>query len=326
MPCFTPLVGYQTLEVNPQTRKRRITFKKDVKSYSGRPITVPCGKCIGCRRKRLFDWMIRLGHEQSLHENSYFVTLTYRDEVLPRTDEGHPTLRVDELQGFMKRLRKRIGVGVRFFASGEYSPKLRPHYHVILFGADFEEDEYRFRRIADKGHDTFFSADVHEAWQHRGIIAMSEVTPERCAYVAKYTTDKLSGDRGKAYLERVGADGIISSVAPEFATMSRQPGIGRGWIENPTYAHQSLVHQNIHLRGHKHEYGLPVAYHRFLSQHPDYQEDYEFYRTQERRERSAERLANPLEYSERRMRVKHELARQNATAARERRRRRKGVS
>lgn len=331
MPCYTPLTGYQAVEVNPQTGKRPITFKKDVKSYSGRAITLPCGKCIGCRRKRLFDWVIRLGHEQSFHEHSYFVTLTYNDDTMPKTEAGFPTLRPADMQGFMKRLRNRVGQGVRFFGSGEYSPALRPHLHVILFGPDFGQDPVRFRRIAERGHDTFFSRDVHEAWEYRGIISMSELTPERCAYTAKYTTDKLDGDRGKAFLERVGGDGVVSSVAPEFALMSRGGrgggfgGIGRRWIENPTYAHQSLVHQDIHLRGRDYKFALPKSYQRFLSEDPDYREDYEFYRTMKRREATALRLAQPLEYSAVRMREKHEIARRSSSEARARRRGRKAV-
>ena len=54
---------------------------------------------------------MRCVHEMQMHDASCFVTLTYRPECLP---EGGSLLYAD-FQAFMKRLRKRIGVPVRFF-------------------------------------------------------------------------------------------------------------------------------------------------------------------------------------------------------------------
>jgi hypothetical protein len=136
MPCFTPLKGYRSREVT-KSGKRKIVFN-DRAGYKDLPVTVPCGQCTGCRLERSRQWAIRCFHEASLYENNCFITLTYSEQFLP----ADRSVSVREFQLFMKRLRKKYGPGIRFFACGEYGEKFsRPHYHACLFNHDFKDRE-----------------------------------------------------------------------------------------------------------------------------------------------------------------------------------------
>lgn len=108
--------------------------------------TVKCAKCIGCRQDHARDWALRCEHELRDHDKSCFLTLTYDEKHLPEDR----SVDVRHLQLFFKRLRKKYGEGIRYIASGEYGDKRgRPHYHVLLFGLDFD-DKKRYYRTNSK--------------------------------------------------------------------------------------------------------------------------------------------------------------------------------
>lgn len=153
-----------------------------------------CGQCIPCRVNRRRLWTSRIILESLCHDHSSFVTLTYDEESHPR--DG--CVRVSELQGFLKRLRAAISPRrIRYFGVGEYGDQtLRPHYHLALFG--LPED-----------------CDVSAAWR-KGFVHVGTLTPESAAYLAGYTTKKMTS---------FGAPGL-KGLAPEFARMSLRPGIG----------------------------------------------------------------------------------------------------
>lgn len=96
------------------------------------PVTVPCGKCVACLVNKRGDWIFRLQMEMKFSKRkALFVTLTYDQKHCPeKLDKRH-------LQLFLKRLRKHYPAGqIRYYAVGEYGSKMgRPHYHLILFGA-----------------------------------------------------------------------------------------------------------------------------------------------------------------------------------------------
>lgn len=214
MTCYHPLKGYWSRDVDPGTGRRRVVF--DVASgYRDRPITIPCGQCIGCRLERSRQWAIRCVHEASLWRDNCFLTLTYDDNNIP---EGG-TLVLSDLQRFMKRLRKRYGAGIRFFACGEYGSNLeRPHYHAVLFNHDFS-DKTLFRVKGDTR--LYISDALSELWPF-GYSTIGDVTFESAAYVARYVLKKMNGAPAEAH---------YGGRRPEFVVMSRRPGVGAGWWE-----------------------------------------------------------------------------------------------
>lgn len=101
---------------------------------------LPCGWCPHCKQKRIATWAMRLFFEDRTAYNSHFITLTYDNLHVKRTDNGFLTLSKRDCQLFIKRLRKANKHNpepIRYYLAGEYGSKGdRPHYHIILFNCD----------------------------------------------------------------------------------------------------------------------------------------------------------------------------------------------
>lgn len=195
-----------------------------LRGYAEQGMRVPCGQCIECRLRRSRDWAMRCMHEASLHEENWFLTLTYADEYLPKGG----TLDRRAFPLFMKRLRKECG-SVRYFHAGEYGERNgRPHYHALLFGLRL--DDVRACGYSQSGYPVFESARVSELWED-GAHQLGGVSFESAQYVARYCVKKVTGSRAAAHYERVDSRGVVYQLEPEYATMSRRPGIGAGWWE-----------------------------------------------------------------------------------------------
>lgn len=199
-----------------------------VKDKFDRPVQVPCGQCIGCRLEKARQWAVRCTHEAQMHSENCFITLTYNNENLP---EDHNVSK-RALQLFFKRLRKRYkGKGIRYYACGEYGDNFgRPHYHACIFGHDFTDKEqlrgcsFRFsKNHFQKGqiHSLFKSEELADIWPY-GFNTVGEMSFESAGYVARYTMKKITGEK---------ADDHYQGRTPEFALMSRKPGIGAPWFE-----------------------------------------------------------------------------------------------
>lgn len=223
MPCYSPLRAFYTAEKGV-SGKRGITFDRNA-SFSGEPLRLPCGQCIGCRLDRSLQWAVRCMHEKQLHTRSSFVTLTYDNEHLP---EGGTLVKRDH-QLFMKKLRKEYGNGIRFYMCGEYGEKsFRPHYHYIFFNHDFDDKKYYAQ--AKRGEKLYTSEKISELWD-KGFNVIGDVTLESCAYVARYVVKKITGERADDHYRVVSTDGVIVDRVPEFTCMSRRPGVASSWYE-----------------------------------------------------------------------------------------------
>lgn len=126
-----------------------ITLKRTYRTISGEfTNVVPCGKCLSCLRRRQGAWSFRLSEQMKVSHSSAFLTLTYTDLSMPYSESGRPTLKKDDFQRFMKRLRKALPVKMvenkdgeqynlyqlKYYACGEYGSRtMRPHYHCIMF-------------------------------------------------------------------------------------------------------------------------------------------------------------------------------------------------
>jgi len=190
------------------------------------PIEVRCGQCIGCRLDRSRQWAVRIMNEAQLHENSVFVTLTYSPENLP----PGATLRKRDFQLFMKRLRKHYGQPVRYFHCGEYGEQLRrPHYHAVLFGVHFDDQE--LLKTTPAGNKLYRSETLDRLWGH-GHASVGALTFESAAYTARYILKKVLGESAEKHYQRVElSTGEIIQLEPEYVTMSLKPGIGSTWYD-----------------------------------------------------------------------------------------------
>lgn len=226
MVCYFLQRAYRSVEVSPKTGKRPLKFKPQG-AYIDLPVMLPCGKCIGCRLEQSRQWAVRCVHESSMHDENSFLTLTYNDEHLP--EDG--TLVKSHLQGFIKKLRRKTGKELRYYGCGEYGDKLgRPHYHIIVFGYEPKDKEVlvsgqvrRFKNIFSTkiANDLFTSKEIEERWG-KGFCTAGSVSFDSAGYVARYCVKKISGDKAISH---------YGKKIPEFAIMSRKPGLGKLWIE-----------------------------------------------------------------------------------------------
>lgn len=153
--------------------------------------------------------MHRILLEASMYEDNCFATLTYDPEHVP---EGG-TLVPKHLSAFMKALRKTQPSPIRFFGVGEYGDtSQRPHYHVALFGfATCERGQSEpHRKICCRRCQL-----VRDVWK-LGAIYLGRLEPHSASYVSGYVTKKLTSKD----------DERLNGRHPEFARMSRRPGIG----------------------------------------------------------------------------------------------------
>lgn len=122
---------------------------------------------------------------------------------------------------FLKRLRKRISPQrIRYFGVGEYGAKTdRPHYHLALFGMG-PCNNLRTRRDLMTGRVMWAECCptcrlIGEEWG-QGDIEVGELNSKSASYCAEYVVKKMTA-----------ADDVrLNGREPEFARMSRRPGLG----------------------------------------------------------------------------------------------------
>lgn len=221
--CLGPLTAYYSAE-RGRSGKRPLTFARRG-SFSGVPVKIPCGQCMECRLEKSRMWALRCMNEKRLHRDSAFITLTYGADDIPTLSgpciDKRMTLEKRDLQLFMKRLRHEFSTQVRFFACGEYGETFgRPHYHVLLLSHDFADKKF-FSDGKRPGEKYYKSATLDKLWG-LGHTLLGDVTFDSCAYVARYVTKKITGSASASF---------YAGRQPEFAVMSRKPGLGRGYYD-----------------------------------------------------------------------------------------------
>lgn len=197
MPCYHPLDAWREPD-------GKVTVAKHRHYAEAEYMQLPCGSCIGCRKRLANDWQIRCQLETQKHTRQSWATLTYATRYLPLT------LRPDHLSGFIKRLRDRVApLRVRHYGTGEYGEQNhRPHYHVILWGIP-----------KTKATQTL----VDQCWP-QGITRVDTLTPAAIAYVAGYMQKKIGWkDKHKEQIDYT--TGELYQWQPEFRQMSTNPGI-----------------------------------------------------------------------------------------------------
>ena len=217
MQCISPLSGYRGLD-------GKLSFDRQ-KAFNDQKLTVPCGHCMPCRITENAFWAARNVQENYCHENGIFLTLTYSDEWLPHGE----TLIADELSKFMRRLRKKISVKIRYYGCGEYGDTtLRPHYHALIHG--YRPDDAVL--IFDDGKTQNFTSETLDEIWGLGFAQFSDLTYASAAYTAGYTRKKIYGDAAEEHYQKLDPEtGEIFQRLPEFSCMSNRPGIGIPWLE-----------------------------------------------------------------------------------------------
>jgi len=252
MACYKPLTAYRLEdgEIVFDARSRGIVSQ----------VSLPCGRCIGCRVGKSMDWQTRLVHEANRTQgDSMAVCLTYDDEHLPPLG----SLSRRDFALFLKRLRKELAkssVRIRFYGIGEYSPeKLRAHYHALLFGW-WPKDARKWSE-SQSGGDEFISETLSNAWG-KGRVTFQRFSSKAAAYCARYMTEKLSPERSLSArtVVNVQTGEVLGVRETEFMRCSRRPGIGARFVED--FRAQCLAHDFVVIDGKRRP--LPKYYDRRL--------------------------------------------------------------
>lgn len=194
--------------------------------------SIPCGKCLECCQQYSNEWSFRIMDEAEKYQNNFCVTLTYNDENLPEDLNVNKR----DYQLFLKLLRSKIGK-LRYFGCAEYGGKYyRPHYHIILFGVNFDDMYYWSK--SKSGQDLYRSSLLESCWKN-GFSYIGQLDIRTAKYCAKY-------------LQKFAIDNILelqNRVRP-FTFMSTHPGIGGSfekclstdklykagkWVKTPRY-------------------------------------------------------------------------------------------
>lgn len=138
---------------------------------------VPCGHCVECKRKKANEWNARLQYEwntfkndpANLHPERWFITLTFKPEMLPVHIDGTRDSEQQAykyVQDFMKRLRtnnRYFGkLNFRYFVVGEFGENNnRFHFHCLLFLSDASLlPDFVSRPIYNDYYDSFMNGDT----------------------------------------------------------------------------------------------------------------------------------------------------------------------
>jgi len=241
MACLKPVTAYKT-------KSGELTFKAG--QGVGFSLKIPCGQCMSCRIDKAREWALRCCHEAQMHETNCFITLTYNDANLP---EDH-SLHKEHFQDFIRALRYHAGKKLRYFHCGEYGPeKGRPHYHALIFGYDFP-DKTLWKET--KRNKTYNSPMLDSVWG-KGFTTIGDLNWKTAAYCARYVMKKQTGSAAPEIYQYVNPEtGEIFKRIPEYATMSRRPGIGRSWFQKfdlDVFPDDFITHQGK-------KYSVPTYY------------------------------------------------------------------
>jgi len=176
-------------------------------------LRVPCGKCQQCLKQRANEWAMRCQHEMAMHKQNSFITLTYDETNVRSTSEQ---LR-DDIQKFFKKFRKNVKKKIRYIYSVEYgSQTLRPHFHAIIFGHNFPNQE--LVRKTKKGYPLFTSDQLKKLWSY-GHHSIGEANVKTAYYIASYALKKHS-----AVNETTG------EIVSDYMRCSKRPAIGLEYL------------------------------------------------------------------------------------------------
>lgn len=189
------------------------------------PAAYDCGRCLPCRTKRRRLWSHRLMLEALDAKGSCFVTLTYGD---PSPVSLNPV----DLQLFLKRFRQAIlPLKVRFYAVGEYGDESgRPHYHIALYG--WGPCIYGRSRYSKLYNNCCSVCDALRDIWGLGFVYVGELEIKSAMYIAGYMLKKMTRPD----------DFRLEGRYPEFARMSRRPGIGAWAMDEVAHA---LLHYKL---------------------------------------------------------------------------------
>lgn len=149
-------------------------------------LDVPLNNNHFVRKRMMNDWYLRSLYEYKYSLSSFFLTLTYDEQSVPRMPDGKLGFCPQDIVKFFKNLRNRLHsktdhfLEFRYFQVSEYGKTThRPHYHVVVF--------FPYTTVLHP----FFRQIVKSAWQHGFADIAHPRSNAVLTYVSKYVTKDM---------------------------------------------------------------------------------------------------------------------------------------
>lgn len=194
-----------------------------IRLESGLQVHVPCHLCWQCRADRVGNWVGKCLAEAQTSAAVDFVTLTYCDVHSPQAswvkepveEERYKTLHYEDVQKYLKRIRK-AGHKVRYVVAGEYGErKGRAHWHILLFWQDGRPARMKKQQAKRNDPDYIYGNEWQDEFWHHGHVNYQKFDEVAARYVCKYL---LKWDTFKEKTRKT------------CFRYSARPGIGFRWI------------------------------------------------------------------------------------------------
>lgn len=199
--CENPVIMTKTGRPPAEDGEKYIEIVPGSKHTLTLEMWVACRKCARCLRRRRREWTMRSAAEITQAQRTWFVTLTIRPaqlyvceviaskrdiQLMERTQEEQERARfaviVEEIQRFLKRIRKNSKAKLRYICVQELHKNGNPHYHLLIHEVE----------------GTLTKAVLQSAWSY-GFSQAKLADPKTAIYVCKYLT-KGEGARVRASL------------------------------------------------------------------------------------------------------------------------------
>lgn len=161
---------------------------------------VRCRKCSNCLRVRSWEWAHRATVEVAAHPRSYFGTLTlspewqYKAQALGWTRYAERFDAISELNAdevwqlkvaaigtwitrYIKRVRKDLGIPLRYLLVAEAHKSGDPHFHMLL---------HEVERATPDQWDTYCVLKSQWPYGHSAWTGIDPAAPRETRYVTKY--------------------------------------------------------------------------------------------------------------------------------------------
>lgn len=310
--CLNPLIVYQCgTHINAKGKvvktilfdatSARLNFATE-EEFNNAKLELPCGKCEVCKKNKRKEMTVRLTNEIESHEDSCFITLTYKPEKLPyvnvKTGEVRryedifdvqddilfhdeylkdwtPTLVKTDLQNYIKRQRKYLYSPLKKKKDGrDYvdAGKLR-YFAVGEYGTKKSRPHWHIiifgwnpsdkEVFCNRGQYNLYRSKQIEANWDLGISTVGDCNNAVAKYCAQYVTKKE--DRNLKYKSEF--------VQKECVLCSKMNGaLGATYCDK--YWKQILEQKGVVLlnrkTGQAYKYKIPAYYkNRIARLHPD---------------------------------------------------------
>lgn len=212
------------------------TFKRE----DGQLLTVPCGHCYQCVRKRKLEWEIRISSEHSASTCSFFSLISYNEDNLP----SPPVADKLAIQKLVRRLRRYLeyhhgeDVKLKYFIVSEYGEKRnRLHYHAIFFVKGIYLDRFQWKVLLEtewgKG---FCSAyELSNNWIHYCVKYMQKsynmMLASRLGFDAYFESAKKQYDKSDFGINKLMIPYSIPDGYPKYYIKGKGLSLPRSWYE-----------------------------------------------------------------------------------------------